>query len=107
MGGPETDQGLVEHALIELAESLGLEQRRLTELLEDAIVFSRGDDPLTRGAYSYVAIGGLDAASQLAEPVADTVFAGEATERFGGTVQAALASGNRAASEIKGSLRGA
>jgi monoamine oxidase len=57
------------------------------------------NDPFTRGAYSYVGVGGLAAQRTLARPVEDTlVLAGEALdpERIG-TVEGALASGRRAA----------
>lgn len=60
-------------------------------------------DPFSRGAYSYVGVGGMDAPLHLAEPVDDTLyFAGEATDIEGrwGTVQGAIASGRRAARQI-------
>jgi monoamine oxidase len=60
-------------------------------------------DPFSRGAYSYPALGGLEAARVLGQPVADTLFfAGEATDSqgFSGTVHAALESGYRVAREI-------
>jgi monoamine oxidase len=65
-------------------------------------------DPLARGAYSYVAAGGFGSQRALAQPVADTVFfAGEATESSGhhATVHGALASGVRAAREVLQSER--
>jgi monoamine oxidase len=60
-------------------------------------------DPFGRGAYSYVAAGGESAAAALARPVAGTLFfAGEATDpNESGTVQAALASGRRAARQLR------
>lgn len=59
-------------------------------------------DPYARGAYSYVATGGVGARAALAAPVADTLFfAGEAThEEAAGTVHGALESGVRAAQEM-------
>ena len=59
-------------------------------------------DPYSRGAYSYVAAGGLDDAHRLTEPVASTIyFAGEHTARGEwGTVHGAIASGLRAAGQI-------
>ena len=56
-------------------------------------------DPFSRGAYSYVAVGGLGAATELAVPLDDTLyFAGEATHHEEtGTVEAALRSGLHAA----------
>ena len=60
-------------------------------------------DPYSRGAYSWVATGGLDASAALANPIAETLyFAGEHTDITGlwGTVHAALRSGLRAAQQI-------
>src|SRR6185295_10029272 len=59
-------------------------------------------DPLSRGAYSYMAVGGGRARAELAAPVDDTLFfAGEATdEEEPATVTGALQSGERAAREI-------
>jgi len=59
-------------------------------------------DPLARGAYSYVTVGADDARATLARPLEDTLFfAGEATDvEEGGTVAGALRSGRRAAEEV-------
>lgn len=59
-------------------------------------------DPLARGAYSYVLVGGHDARRLLAAPLEETLyFAGEATNVQGeaGTVSGALQTGQRAARE--------
>jgi monoamine oxidase len=64
-------------------------------------------DPFSRGAYSYAAVGGMDAAQKLAEPVANTLyFAGEATngDGYNGTVHGAIATGLRGAKELLQSL---
>jgi monoamine oxidase len=64
-------------------------------------------DPFFRGAYSYAAVGGMDAADTLAKPVANTLyFAGEATngDGYNGTVHGAIATGMRAAKELLKSL---
>lgn len=61
------------------------------------------NDPLTRGAYSYVPAGALAAVEALGKPVDRTLyFAGEATDPSGnwGTVQGAIRSGLRAAEAI-------
>jgi monoamine oxidase len=66
-------------------------------------------DPLSRGAYSYVPAGAMDAPRRLAAPVEDTLFfAGEATntEGHGGTVHGAIATGIRAARETIAAARG-
>jgi monoamine oxidase len=59
-------------------------------------------DPFARGAYSYLRVGGRDAARVLAKPLADRLyFAGEATDPdLAGTVTGALRSGARAAQQI-------
>lgn len=63
-------------------------------------------DPFSRGAYSYVTVGGQKARRELAAPIHDTLFfAGEATDSEGGTVTGALHSGTRAAREVHGSLK--
>jgi len=61
-------------------------------------------DVHVRGAYSYVAVGGVNAPRTLARQTAGTVFiAGEATSQgSGGTVEGALESAERA---VKGVLR--
>ncbi len=64
-------------------------------------------DPFSRGAYSYVAVGGGTARADLAAPIEDTLFiAGEATDPDeAGTVTGALQSGERAAREILAATR--
>jgi Flavin containing amine oxidoreductase len=60
-------------------------------------------DEFSRGAYSYVPAGALDAPARLTKPVEDTLyFAGEHTDITGhwGTVHAAIGSGARAAGQI-------
>jgi monoamine oxidase len=108
-GGPPADRltglgprAILGHALDELARSFSLGREQLAELLEDWRVFEWQTDPLTRGAYIYVPVGGEDAVRRLAEPVAATLFfAGEATDvRLAGTVAGAIASGLRAADEV-------
>ena len=62
-------------------------------------------DPYARGAYSYLLVGGEDAAQSLKRPVERTLFfAGEATEFESGTVEAALVSGQRAAHQVDRAL---
>jgi monoamine oxidase len=62
-------------------------------------------DPYSRGAYSWVPAGALDAPSKLSVPVEETLyFAGEHTDVTGhwGTVHAAIGTGTRAAEQILG-----
>jgi len=74
--------------------------------LEAAYVHDWLTDPFSRGAYSYVRVGGQNARRELAAPVEDVLFfAGEATDSEGGTVTGALRSGARAARETHASLR--
>ena len=64
-------------------------------------------DPFSRGAYSYVVAGALDAPQAMTRPEAGTLFfAGEHTDITGhwGTVHAALGSGLRAAAQIERAL---
>jgi monoamine oxidase len=71
--------------------------------LEGAYYHDWQDDPYARGAYSYVIVGGGEARSLLARPLASTLFfAGEATDTQGetATVAGALQSGTRAAQEV-------
>ena len=99
--GPDAAVGV---ALRGLARGLGLPARALTAALEDARVFDWANDPFARGAYSWVPVGALDGPAALAVPVGDCLyFAGEATDVGGdpGTVHGALATGARAAHEIR------
>lgn len=79
----------------------------LEPLLRLARVHNWQSDPFSRGAYSYVAVGGLGARRALAEPLGGRLFfAGEATDDTGEatTVASALSSGERAAREVIASL---
>jgi monoamine oxidase len=110
-GGPPahalTSAGELElHALHTLAEEMGLQRRRLESLLEAAFAHDWDADPFARGAYSYPLVGGADAGRDLARPIQGTLFfAGEATSEDNGTVEGALASGERAARQVQRSLR--
>lgn len=95
------DEQLINWAVEDL-DRLFERSRPARRLLEAAEVCDWQRDPLARGAYSYVAVGGSDAPQQLAVPLEDTLFfAGEATHAgMSGTVAGALASGNHAAEAI-------
>ena len=92
---------LVDAALTSVESLFGNGPRAL---LAAAYVQDWMHDPYSRGAYSYVLVGGMGAREELAAPLAGTVFfAGEATEsEEAGTVAAALRSGVRAAREALG-----
>jgi len=86
-----------------LARILKISPGQLQRQLLASFVHDWQADPFSCGAYSYAAVGGSDAARELAKPVEDTLyFAGEATnfEGYGGTVHGAIATGHRAAREV-------
>ncbi|HEY6660080.1 MAG TPA: NAD(P)/FAD-dependent oxidoreductase, partial [Pyrinomonadaceae bacterium] len=109
-GGPraeklstESDDSLLDHALRSLAHIFRVSKTSLEQLLEEFYTHNWEHDPFSRGAYSYIPVGGTDAQAQLAQPLEDTLFfAGEATNTEGhhGTVHGALASGLRAARQM-------
>ncbi|HEY1936349.1 MAG TPA: NAD(P)/FAD-dependent oxidoreductase [Candidatus Angelobacter sp.] len=90
-----------------LARIMGVDEAELRRQMTGAYMHDWQADPFSRGAYSYAAVGGIDAAWQLGTAVANTLyFAGEATngEGYNGTVHGAIASGLRAAREVLGSF---
>ena len=100
-----------DHIIASAVESLA----RITKIAESEIrsqmtgsfMHDWQADPFSCGAYSYAAVGGMDAAAKLAEPVAGTLFfAGEATnsDGYNGTVHGAIATGLRAAKELLQSM---
>jgi monoamine oxidase len=92
---------LVDAALASVESIFGGGRRAL---LAAACVKDWMQDPYSRGAYSYVRVGGMGAREELAAPLDATIFfAGEATEsEEPGTVAGALRSGVRAAREVLG-----
>jgi monoamine oxidase len=90
-----------------LAQALHVARWRLAARLVGAWSHDWRADPFTRGAYSYVGVGGAGASGRLARPVERTLFlAGEATdEEHMGTVEGALRSGRRAARQVEAALR--
>lgn len=107
IGGPQCVQTNLDLDLC-LSELSMLFSRPLAELRKNLSSWHTHDwatDEFARGAYSYAASGGVDASTQLAEPIKDTLyFAGEHTDNEGhwGTVHTALSSGQRAAARILG-----
>ena len=92
-------------ALSSAAGALGVPHGDLAAQLEAIHFHDWSADPLARGAYTYVGVGGSDAHRTLAAPVADTLFfAGEATcgGGYNATMEGALRSGRRAAAELLG-----
>jgi monoamine oxidase len=106
--GPHTDaligqsrETVIRYALDDLARITNTKD--LNELLEAAYFHDWAADPFTRGAYSYVPAGAMQAREKLAEPVDNTLyFSGEATELNGhsATVHGAMASGIRVARQV-------
>lgn len=100
---PLGDAELIECALDELGRAFATPRARVEELVASAHVHNWGADPFSRGAYSYVPVGGAGAQEELARPVEQTLFfAGEATNTDGhhATVHGAIATGYRAAREV-------
>jgi monoamine oxidase len=98
---------VVHCALESLGRILEMDQPTLRSHLQRGFVHDWQADPFSRGAYSYVLRGGLNAPLDLESSLEETLFfAGEAAniEGHNGTVHGAIGSGKRAAAEI---LRGA
>jgi len=101
--GTDNEADLIELAITSLGAALGVGRRDVSRLVEGHHFHDWNRDPFSRGAYSYVDVGGREARRMLAQPVADTLFfAGEATAEGGynATLEGALQSGWRAADEL-------
>jgi monoamine oxidase len=86
-----------------LAEVFETPESAIREALVGTYRHDWAGDPHSRGAYSYVPVGGIDASAAMTEPEGGVIFfAGEHTDVSGhwGTVHAALRSGLRAAAQI-------
>ena len=95
-------QELKTAVLIALAKALQVGPEEIAAGLTSFHNYDWQADEASRGAYSWVPVGGLDASEVLSRPVENTLFfAGEHTDTTGhwGTVHAALRSGLRAASQ--------
>ena len=108
-GGPPAleltrSERVEETALSELAHVFGMRRTRMEAHVESLHWHDWSRDEHTRGAYSYVGVGGTNAPRTLARTIGGRLFiAGEATDaETGGTVEAALASAKRA---VRGVLR--
>jgi monoamine oxidase len=109
MGGPLawqmsalSDDEIVSRATTSLSTVLGTTRATVARRVRDYFTHNWMADPFSRGAYSYVTVGGSSAGTVLARPVRDTLFfAGEhASAGRNGTVDGAIASGRRAADQI-------
>ncbi|MEO8431007.1 MAG: NAD(P)/FAD-dependent oxidoreductase [Acidobacteriota bacterium] len=103
-GLPEEE--LAGRAVETIARLLGVPRGRVGASLEAWRSHDWQGDPFSRGAYSYLGVGGVPARAVLARPVRGTLFfAGEATDREqSGTVAGAISSGRRAARQAVRSL---
>jgi monoamine oxidase len=103
-GLPSAD--LAHHALGALSGMLGLRRTWLEDRLDSWLTHDWSSDPFSRGAYSYVGIGGLQSQKALARPIDATLFfAGEALDaEQQGTVAGAIASGQRAGRQAVAAL---
>jgi monoamine oxidase len=102
-----SDHETCQSAVQALARIMEVREAELHEQLTGSFMHNWQADPYSRGAYSYAAVGGMDAARTLAAPVDNTLyFAGEATngDGYNGTVHGAIATGLRAAKELLQSL---
>jgi len=109
-GGPGAEalaglgrEELEDRALRSLSRIFRMKASSLAALTEIFLHHDWIRDPYSQGAYSYLAVGAVEAPSRLAAPVARTLyFAGEATTPGGiaGTVEGAIESGVRAASAL-------
>jgi hypothetical protein len=99
---------LTRRAVDTLAELFGTPRETLAAELVSAHTHDWLLDPFSRGAYSYLGVGGDRAPASLAASLGDALyFAGEATDVAGdtGTVHGAIATGIRAAREVIAAAR--
>jgi monoamine oxidase len=95
-------------AVDSLARLLAMRRGEIESRLASAHTRDWTADPWSRGAYSYARPGGAAASRALAQPVGGRLFfAGEATAGDQtGTVAGAIASGRRAAGQVRAALGG-
>lgn len=110
VGGPRAralaslgEDEIRDRAVRALARQFALSVRQASSLVVAAFTHNWQHDPFSRGAYSYVSVGGKDAPAKLARPLGGTLFfGGEASDPDGrtGTVHGAIATGRRAARQV-------
>lgn len=101
----EPAEVLARRALQRLAAMLRIPDDRVRAALVAYRFHDWQTDPFSRGAYSYVGVGGAGAQEALAKPAGGVLFfAGEATHAGGenATVAGAIETGRRAATELVG-----
>ncbi|MCU1270633.1 MAG: amine oxidase [Acidobacteriaceae bacterium] len=98
-----TKDAITDKAIQSLSQLLHVDKSRVLAQVVASYSHDWDSDPFSRGAYSYVKVGGEGCQQVLGSPIANTLFfAGEATDTSGhnGTVHGAIASGKRAAQDI-------
>jgi monoamine oxidase len=100
------EAAIVDAALDVLSRAFRERRSRLERILDATSWHDWDGDPFARGAYSYLAVGGRGAQKRLSTPFEGTIFiAGEATSADEtGTVSGAIASGARAATQVRRAL---
>jgi len=106
-GGPnawalsrEPRDAVINTAVGSMATLFGMTSRVAARHIRSAFTHDWSNDPYSRGAYSYARVGGATAVPALARPISNTIYiAGEHAYGHGrnGTVDGAIASGERAA----------
>ena len=102
MAGMSAEE-VVAGAIDSLATILGMSRQSLQRHVTTGYTHDWTSDPFSRGAYSYVRVGGAESGKTLARPVEQTLFfAGEHADREArnGTVHGAMASGTAAAKAL-------
>jgi monoamine oxidase len=100
------EREVVDVALATLASMLGERRPRLEQLLEGWAWHDWQADPLSRGAYAYVRVGGVAAQERSRGRGRHALLRGRAHRgRETGTVSGAIASGRRAARQVLAALR--
>jgi monoamine oxidase len=104
LGTTRTDD-LLELAISSLTKILHSSRDEIENELEAHYHHDWNADPYSRGAYTYVGVGGMEAHIELARSVSDTLFFGGEATCGGGqnaTMEGAILSGRRAADEAIG-----
>lgn len=103
-----TADAIAERALRSVARQFGVGLGEIERHLKAFHLHDWSSDQYSLGAYSYAAVGGVEAREKLATPVEGTLFfAGEAAETNGhsATVHGAIAAGYRAARQVLDAIR--
>jgi monoamine oxidase len=106
--GGRSFRAVASAAVRSAARGLGRTSAAIEDALDAVTVVDWTADPWARGGYAAFPAGSARAVRELAQPVAGTIFfAGEATAdpSGAGTVEGALATGERAAREVLASFR--